>query len=91
MIGIYRPIAEHLQQFCKDGEWVIYRDAFRWKRFDPSYEPYDYNINDVSTYATDPVLSNHYDGMPLEQLAEDFGYEIDWDTNMHHCAIVSKK
>ena len=39
----------------------------------------------------DGVLSNHYDGMSIEQLAEDFGYDVDWDFNMHHAAIVSKK
>lgn len=73
MKGIYYPIAQHLQQFCRDGEWVIWRDAFRWK-----------NINDE-------VLSNHYDSMELEQLAEDFGYEIAFDLNLRHVAIVRKK
>lgn len=39
----------------------------------------------------DGVLSNHYDGASLESLAEEFGYDIDWDTNMHHAAIVRKR
>lgn len=34
------------------------------------------------------VLPNHYDSMELDQLADLFGYEIDWDTNMHHAAVV---
>jgi hypothetical protein len=79
MKGIYYPIAQHLQQFCKEGDFVIWRDAFRWKKYDPENE-----------YG-DPVLPNHYDGMSLEQLAEDFGYEIDWDYNLHHVAIVRNK
>lgn len=72
MKGIYYPIAQHLQQFCKGSDFVIWRDAFRWK-----------NINDE-------VLSNHYDGMELEQLAEDFRYEIVWEFNLKHVAIVRK-
>lgn len=36
------------------------------------------------------VLPNHYDGASLEYLAEEFGYDIDWGTNMHHAAIVRK-
>lgn len=36
----------------------------------------------------DGVLSNHYDSMGLPQLADDFGYEIDWDFNMNHAAII---
>ena len=34
------------------------------------------------------VLSNHYDGMDLESLAETFGYDIDWEFNFHHAAII---
>jgi hypothetical protein len=37
------------------------------------------------------VLSNHYDGMGLAQLCEDFGYEVDYDFDMHHAAIVSTR
>jgi len=73
MKGLYYPVAQHLQQFCKDGDFVLWRDAFRWK-----------DINDH-------VLSNHYDSMSLEQLAEDFGYEIDWEYNLKHVAIARKK
>lgn len=36
----------------------------------------------------DGVLSNHYDSQELESLAADFGYEIDWDTNLKHAAII---
>lgn len=35
------------------------------------------------------VLSNHYDGQSLEYLAEEWGYEIEWDYNMHHAAIIT--
>lgn len=38
----------------------------------------------------DEVLSNHYDSMSLEQLADDFGYEIEWAYNLKHVAIVRK-
>lgn len=73
-----RNLAAVLWQYASsDGEFVIYRDAFRWKEYDPTYGP-------------DPVLSNHYDSMSLEQLAEDFGYEIDWEYNFKHVAIVRK-
>lgn len=72
MKGIYYPIAQHLQTFCEEGQFVIWRDAFRWK-----------DINDN-------VLSNHYDGMSLEQLADDFGYEIGWAYNLHHVGIVRR-
>lgn len=34
------------------------------------------------------VLSNHYDSMSVSNLADDFGYEFDWDLNMNHAAIV---
>ena len=81
MKGLYRPIAAHLHSFCKGDDFVIWRDAFRWKRYTPEFGPELFK--DV-----DPVLSNHYDGMELEQLAEDFGYQVDWDTNMRHAAIV---
>lgn len=37
------------------------------------------------------VMSNHYDGQSLEYLAETWGYEIDWDYNMHHAAIITPK
>lgn len=73
MNAVYYPIAQHLQQFCKEGQHVIWRDAFRWK---------DMECN---------VMSNHYDSMSLEQLAEDFGYEIDFEYNLKHVAIVRKK
>lgn len=86
MRGLYRPVAKHLAKFCNEGEFVIYRDDFRWKRY---HEAYYWN-EDFQQWE-DEVLSNHYNGMSLEQLAEDFGYEIDWDTNLHHVAIVRKK
>jgi hypothetical protein len=35
------------------------------------------------------VLSNHYDGMELDQLADDFGYEIIHD--MRNAAVVAKR
>ena len=85
MKGLYRPIAEHLQQFCKEDEFVIYRDAFRWKRYHKNYF-----WSEVTCEWEDEVLSNHFEGMSLEQLAEDFGYEIDWNTDMRHVAIVRK-
>ena len=81
MKGIYQPIAEHLQQFCKEGDFIIYRDAFRWKQL---------YWNGIICEYDGQVLSNHFECMSLEHLAEDFGYEIDWDTNMHHVAIVRK-
>jgi hypothetical protein len=79
--GIYYPIAQHLQHFCKDGQFVLWRDAFRWKR--------RISIAGIDE-CLDEVLSNHYDGMELEQLAEEFGYEIDWEYNLKHVAIVRK-
>lgn len=85
MKGIYQPIAKHLQQFCEQGQFVIYRDAFRWKR----YVEDDPWLNDDDH--ADEVLSNHYDSMELEQLAEDFGYEIAWEYNLKHVAVVRKK
>ena len=36
------------------------------------------------------VLSNHYDGMEVEQLCDDFDYSIEYPTNMKHAAIVTK-
>lgn len=77
MKGIYYPVAQHLQTFCDSTQFVIWRDAFRWKLHVPGGE--------------DEVLSNHYEGMELERLAEDFGYEIDWKFNLKHVAIVRKK
>lgn len=35
------------------------------------------------------VLSNHYDGMELEQLAEDFKYDWSYEFNFKHAAIVA--
>ena len=37
------------------------------------------------------VLSNHYDSMSVWALAEDFGYEYDWDLSFEHAAIVWPK
>ena len=37
------------------------------------------------------VLSNHYDGMELEQLSDDFGYDWRYDMNLKHAAIVWDK
>jgi hypothetical protein len=37
------------------------------------------------------VLSNHYDGMELPALAEDFGYDWEYDFDFKHAAIVWKK
>ena len=79
MKGIYYPIAQRLHTFCEDGQFVIWRDAFRWKRHEPDNE-----------YG-DPVMSNHYDSMSLDDLSEAFGYEIDWEFNLKHVAIVRKK
>lgn len=36
----------------------------------------------------DGVMPNHYDGQELESLAADFGYQIDWDFNLKHAAII---
>lgn len=36
----------------------------------------------------DGVLSNHYDSMSVSNLADDFGYEFDWELNMNHAAII---
>ena len=86
MKGLYYPVAQHLQKFCQPGQFVIWRDAFRWKRHCPDGSREFLQDWEVP----DEVLSNHYDGMELEQLADYFGYQIDWDTNMRHCAIVRK-
>jgi hypothetical protein len=37
------------------------------------------------------VLSNHYDGMELEQLSDAFGYDWRYDMNLKHAAIVWDK
>ncbi|MDQ0022953.1 hypothetical protein J2X90_000739 [Variovorax paradoxus] len=37
------------------------------------------------------VMSNHYDGMSIARLAEDFGYEYDWELSFEHAAIVWPK
>lgn len=37
------------------------------------------------------VLSNHYDGMSLAQLCDEFGYEVDYDFDLKHAAIVSPR
>lgn len=83
---IYYPIAQHLQKFCKPDQFVIWRDSFRWKRHNP--------LNMLGTIPSeseeDEVLCNHYDSIELEQLAEDFGYEIEWAYNLKHVAIVRK-
>ncbi len=34
------------------------------------------------------VLANHYDSMGLASLSAEFGYQVDWDTNLYHAAIV---
>lgn len=39
--------------------------------------------------ADDFVLSNHYEGMDLQQLADDFDYEIVHD--FHHVAVIKRK
>lgn len=85
MKGIYCPIAQHLLQFCEDGQFVIWRDAFRWKKHIPCVEQ-----SEGTERGEDEVLSNHYECMSLEQLAEDFGYEIEWAYNLHHAAIVRR-
>lgn len=86
MKGLYYPIAQHLQQFCQADEFVIWRDAFRWKRHMPD-KPAPYH----EWESFDEVLPNHYDSMEVEQLAEEFGYEVDWENNLKHVAIVRKK
>lgn len=37
------------------------------------------------------VLSNHYDGMSVANLAYDFGYDYDWELAFEHVAIVWPK
>ena len=37
------------------------------------------------------VMSNHYDGMSVASLAEDFGYDYDWELAFEHAAIVWPK
>jgi len=64
--------ADLLRPYLKEGQKVIWREAFRWQ---------DDN----------GVLSNHYDGMELEQLADDFGYDWRYDMNFKHAAIVWNK
>ena len=34
------------------------------------------------------VMPNHYDGMSIAGLADEFGYRFDWDFNMNHAAII---
>lgn len=84
MKGLYYPIAQHLQQFCKPDQFVIWRDAFRWRRhIAGAVHPVPYE-----TY--DEVLPNHSDSYSLEQLCEEFLYEVEWEYNLKHVAIVSK-
>jgi len=64
--------ADLLRPYLKEGQKVIWREAFRWQ---------DDN----------GVLSNHYDGMELEQLADGFGYDWRYDMNFKHAAIVWNK
>ena len=80
--AVYYPIAQHLQQFCQEGQFVIWRDYFRWKR---------HYWNGIICEWENAVLSNHYDSFEIEQLAEEFGYEISWEFNLKHVAIVSLK
>ncbi len=84
MQGVYYPIAQHLQQFCDKDQFVIWRDSFRWKKHIPN------EIYSTDDHRRDEVLSNHYDGMSLEHLADDFGYEIEWSLSFNHVAIVRK-
>lgn len=37
------------------------------------------------------VLSNHYDSMSVASLAEDFGYDFDWELAFEHAAVVWPK
>lgn len=37
------------------------------------------------------VLSNHYDSMNVASLADDFGYDYDWELAFEHAAIVWPK
>jgi hypothetical protein len=37
------------------------------------------------------VMSNHYDGMSVANLADDFGYDYDWEFAFAHAAIVWPK
>jgi len=83
--GINYPIAQHLHTFCKDGEFVIFRDAFRWKKYIPKEQQTNQWQEDGE------VLSNHFEGMSLDQLAEDFNYDISWEYDLHHVAIVRKR
>jgi hypothetical protein len=82
MKGIYYPIAQHLQQFCAPDQFVIWRDAFRWRKHIPGA------VHPVPYETYDEVLPNHYDSMELQHLADDFFYEIDWAYNLKHVAIV---
>lgn len=68
---IHKRVAERLQSFCNEDEFVLYRDVFRWFNMD------------------NEVMSNHYEGMSVEQLAEDFEYEVVY--NAKHAAIFKLK
>lgn len=63
-------VADLLRPFLKEGQKVIWREAFRW-------------------HDDNGVLSNHYDGMELPRLSDDFGYGWDFDFDFHHAAIVT--
>lgn len=71
--GINKKLGESLSEFCllEAGEFVLYRNAFRWMNMEEN------------------VMSNHYESMSVEQIAEDFGYEVVY--NAKHAAIFKLK
>lgn len=42
-------------------------------------------------YDDNGVMSNHYDGMSVQSLAEEFGYDYDAELSFEHAAIVWPK
>lgn len=53
MKGVYYPIAQHLQQFCTGNQFVIWRDAFRWKNINHEVMPNHYECSSIESLAED--------------------------------------
>lgn len=75
-VRVMHPLVAAMHAVCEDGEFVIFRSAFRWLKHD-------------GNHANDSVLNNCYEMFELEQVLNEANLECRY--SYEHAAIVRRK
>lgn len=71
---VMKPLVEALAAECREGEWVIFRQPFRWKHYEGDFH-------------NSPVMPNCYEMFSLEEVLREKHLQCRY--YFEHAAIVS--